>query len=122
MVHFPFLNGEYSTSYVSQLIRFARVCSQVEDFNVGNKRLTAKLLKQGYRYHKLIKAFFKFYRRHHALVSKFNVVLKFLLHQGISEPEFYCDLVYKFKKIMERTDFSDQFRKIIIRNKRIGYD
>ena len=30
--------------------------------------------------------------------------------------------VYKFKKIMGRTDFSDQFRKIIIRHKRIGYD
>ena len=30
--------------------------------------------------------------------------------------------VYKFKKIMGRTDFSDQFRKIIIRHKRIGYN
>ena len=47
---------------------------------------------------------------------------KSLLHQGLSEPEFYGDLVYKFKKIMGRTDFSDQFRKIIIRHKHIGYD
>ena len=39
--------------YISQLIRFARVCSHVEDFNARNKCLTAKLLKQGYRYHKL---------------------------------------------------------------------
>ena len=38
------------------------------------------------------------------------------------EPEFYGDLEYKFKKIMGRTDFSDQFRKIIIRHKHIGYD
>ena len=30
--------------------------------------------------------------------------------------------VYKFKKITGRTDFSDQFRKIMIRHKRIGYD
>ena len=44
--------------------------------------------------------------------------LKSLLHQGLSEPEFYGDLVYKFKKIMGRTDFS----KIIIRHKRISYD
>ena len=29
---------------------------------------------------------------------------------------------YKFKNIMGRTDFADQFRKIIIRHKRIGYD
>ena len=38
------------------------------------------------------------------------------------EPEFYGDLVYSVKQIMGRTDFSDQFRKIIIRQKRIGYD
>ena len=38
----------------------------------------------------------------------------------LSEPEFYGDLEYKFKKIMSRTDFSDQFRKVIIHNKRIG--
>ena len=31
--------------YISQLIRFARVCSHVEDFNARNKCLTAKLLK-----------------------------------------------------------------------------
>ena len=42
--------------------------------------------------------------------------------QGISEPEFYGDLVYKFKKIRGMTDFSDQFRKIIMRYKRIGYN
>ena len=42
--------------------------------------------------------------------------------QGLSEPEFYGDLVYKFKKIRGMTDFSDQFRKIIMRYKRIGYD
>ena len=52
----------------------------------------------GYRYHKLRKTFSKFYRRHCELVSKFNVGLKTLLHQGLSEPEFYGDLVYKFKK------------------------
>ena len=108
--------------YISQLIRFTRVCSHVEDFNARNKCLTAKLLKQGFQYHKLRKAFSKFYRRHYELISKFNVGLKSLLHQGLSEPEFYGDLVYKFKKIMGRTDFSDQFRKIIICHKRIGYD
>ena len=58
---------------------------------------TAKLLQQGYRYHKLRKTFSKFYRRHYELVSKFNVELKTLLHQGLSEPEFYGDLVYKLK-------------------------
>ena len=39
-----------------------------------------------------------------------------------SEPEFYGDLVYKFKKIRGMTDFSDQFRKIIMCYKRSGYN
>ena len=34
-----------------------------------------------------------------SLISKFSVGLKSLLHQGLLEPEFYGDLVYKFKKI-----------------------
>ena len=124
IVNFPFLDGDVprSTSYgvyISQLIRFARVSSDVVDFNARNKSLTAKLLQQGYRYHKLRNTFSKFYRRHYELVS---VGLKTLLHQGLSEPEFYGDLVYKFKKIVGRVDFSDQFRKIIVRYKRIGYN
>ena len=78
---------------------------------VINAFKTSKLLKQGYRYHKLRKAFSNVYRRHYELISKFNVGLKSLLHQGLSEPEFYGDLVYIFKKIRGMTDFSDQFRK-----------
>ena len=126
IVNFPFLDGDVprSTSYgvyISQFIRFASVSSHVVDFNARNKSLTAKLLQQGYRYHKLRKAFSKFYRRHYELVSKFNVGLKTLLHQGLSEPEFYGDL-YKFKIFLGRVDFCDQFRKIIVRYKRIGYN
>ena len=103
IVNFPFLDGNARRRpsygvYISQPIRFARVCSHVDDFNTHNKCLTAYLLKQGYRYHKLRKAFSKFYRRHYELISKFNVGLKSLLHQGLSEPEFYGDLVYKFNQ------------------------
>ena len=47
--------------------------------------------KRGYGYLKLRKASSKFYRRHSDLVSKFNVGLKSLLQQGLSEPEFYGD-------------------------------
>ena len=55
------------------------------------------------------------------MISKFNVGLKSLLHHGLSESEFYGDLVYKFKK-RGMTAFSDQFRKIIMRYKRVGYN
>ena len=85
--------------------------SHVTDFNTHNKLLTAKLLNQGYRYHILRKAFTKFYRWRSELVSKFSVGLKSLLQQGLSEPEFYGDLVYKFRKTYACNDFSTQFRK-----------
>ena len=62
-------------------IKFARVCSHVEDLNLRNGFITAKLLKQGYLYHKLRKIFAKFYRRHYDLVSKWNVGLKSLFTQ-----------------------------------------
>ena len=41
----------------SQLIHFARVCSNVDDLNNRNLFLTVKLLKHGYRYHKFEKHF-----------------------------------------------------------------
>ena len=72
----------------------------------------AKIFKQGYQYHKLRKAFSKFYPGHNEFVSKFNVELKSLLHQGLSEPDFYGDLVYKFKKIKGMTDFLKSFKKL----------
>ena len=55
IVNFPFLDGYVPRSasygvYISQLIRFARVSSHVDDFNTRNKVLTAKLLRQGYRF------------------------------------------------------------------------
>ena len=126
IVNFPFFDGVVPrrTSYgvyISQLIRFAKVSSNVSDFNCRNKALTAKLLKQGYRYHKIHKAFSKFYRRHSWLVEKYNVSLRKLLQQGISEPEFYGDLVYRIRKIVGKSNFSENFRNFINRYKRIGY-
>ena len=81
-------------------------CIHVDDFNVRNKCLTAKLLKQGR---------LEWLSPSSELVSKFYVGLKSLLRQGLSEPEFYGD-----KNITGRTDF----RKVIIHvhHKRIGYN
>ena len=109
IVNFPFLDGDVPCSpsygvYISQLIRFTRVCSNVDDFNNRNLFLTAKLLKQGYGY-KIQKAFSKFYHRHSELIVKYNIGLKTLLQQGISEPILYGDLVYKFKRIVGKPNF-----------------
>ena len=62
IVNFPFLDGDVPRRpsygvYISQLICFARASSHVSDFNNHNTFLNANFLKQGYRYHKLRKAF-----------------------------------------------------------------
>ena len=46
----------------------------------------------------------------------------YFFSSGPFEPEFYGDLVYKFKKLIGRNGFSFQFRKIITRYRRIGYN
>ena len=108
IVNFPFLDGDVprSTSYgvyISQLVRLLEC-------------LVMWLIS-------MRQTFSQFYCRQYELVSKFSYGLKALLHQGLSEPEFYGDLVYKFKKnIVGRADFSDQFKKNIARDKRIGYN
>ena len=61
IVNNPFLDRDVPCSpsygvYISQLIRFARVCSSVDDFINRNVLLTATLLKQGNGYHKIRKA------------------------------------------------------------------
>ena len=61
------------------------MCSNVDDFNNRNLFLTAK-----------------FYHRHSESIVKYNIWLKTLLQQGISEPIFYGDLVYEFKRIVEK--------------------
>ena len=84
IVNFPFLDRDVPHSpsygvYISQLIRVLMVVTQF---------MTAKLLKQGYQYHKIRKAFSKF-----TTGDKYNIGLKPLLQQGISESVFLSDLV-----------------------------
>ena len=59
----------------------------------------------------------KFYHRHSELIG-----LKTLLQQGISEPIFYGDLIYKFKRLIGKPNFSDKFKKIIKRYIKVGYN
>ena len=79
-VNFP--RRDFYSVHITQLIRFARVCNHVADFNARNKCVTAKVLQQGYRYHKHRKTFSKFYRRHYEFISKFNVGLKTLKREA----------------------------------------
>ena len=57
----------------------------------------------------------KFYRR---VSDTQNLLLKALLQHDISDPVFYGDLVYKFKRIVGKANFSDQSKNIIKRYKK----
>ena len=43
------------------------------------------------------------------------------MQQGICNPEFYGDLVYKFTKIIGNPNFSNLLKRIVNRFKRAGY-
>ena len=69
-----------------------------------------------------MKYFSNFYNRHSESIVKYNICLKTLPQQYISEHVSYGDLVYKYKRIVGKPNFSNQFKKIIKRYKRVGYN
>ena len=46
-------------------------------------------------------------------MSKHKVDFKTFLHEGLAEPEFYGDLVCKFRKIAGKLIFFVQFKKFV---------
>ena len=84
IVNFPFLSSNIPSSptygvYTSQLIRYARCCSQYSDFSARHKTLVERLLSQGFKSNRLSNTFKKFYDRHNDLIGKYNVSLPNLL-------------------------------------------
>ena len=80
IVNFPFLSSNIPSApaygvYVSQLIRYARACSNYQDFLERGKMLTTKLLSQGYQKTKLVATLMKFYGRQHDLANPYNVAV-----------------------------------------------
>ena len=80
IVNFSFLSSNIPSApaygvYVSQLIRYARTCSNYQDFMERGKVLTQKLLSQGFQKTKLVATLKKFYGRHHDLVNPYNVAV-----------------------------------------------
>ena len=70
----------------------------------------------------LKKYFSKFCHSHSELVVKYNVGLKALLRRGTSGPVFCGGLVCGFKRVIGGPDFDDQFKKIVKRYIRVGYN
>ena len=64
-----------SCVFISQLIRYARACSSYECFILRARRLSIKLLKQGYLVERLKPSFRKFYGRYGDLIQQYEVSL-----------------------------------------------
>ena len=115
IVNFPFLDGDVPRSisygvYISQLIGFARASNYL---TLAINCELRNFLNKAIGIIKLRKTFSKFNRRYYDMTSKYQIGLKFLLSQGLSEPDIYGDLVYKLKKSVGSNNFSAQLIKII---------
>ena len=91
IVIFPFLDDDVprSTSYgvyISQLIRLMTLILVIKFWQQNFSDKDIDVIN-------FVRHFSTFYRRHYVLVSKYYVGLKLLLLQGLSEPEFYGNLV-----------------------------
>ena len=80
IVNFPYLDSNIPRNpaygvYISQLVRYARICSRKDDFIYRHRRLSLKLQQQGYKYQQLMKSFHKFYRSHSDELKKFGTTL-----------------------------------------------
>ena len=73
IVNFPFMSSNIPYGvYASQLIRYARCCSNYSDFLSRHRALVTRLLSQGYKVNCLSNAFKKFYGRHTDLVGQYK--------------------------------------------------
>ena len=76
IVNFPFMSSNIPSAsaygvYASQLIRYARCCSNYGDFLWSRQRaLVTRLLSRGYKINPLSNTFEKFYGRHTDLVGQ----------------------------------------------------
>ena len=64
IVNFPWFSGDVPRLpsygiYISQLVRFARCCTSVLDFQSKNLQITSKLLTRGYRFSQTSKTIWK---------------------------------------------------------------
>ena len=97
MVNFPFLDGDVPrrTSYLN-LLDSPELLQILMTLTTIIKPLLPNFLGRAIVILNFVRCFRKF--RNSALLEKYSVSLKTLLQQDISEPEFYGDLVYRFKK------------------------
>ena len=89
IVTFPFMSSNIPSVpaygvYASQLIRYARCCSNYSDFLLRHRALVTRLLSQGYKVNRLSNTFKKFYGRHTDLVGQYKKNVCQMFNDSIS--------------------------------------
>ncbi|KAK3106240.1 hypothetical protein FSP39_015854 [Pinctada imbricata] len=89
IANFPFLSSNIPSSptygvFISQLIRYARASTKYTDFVLKARRLSDKLLSQGYVCDRLTSSLRKFYGRYGELVIHYDVPLSRMVDDILS--------------------------------------
>ena len=77
VVNYPFPDSNISESigyntFMSQILRFGRICTKFEDFASRTRFIYSKLETRGYKEERLIKYFYKFCCKYPDIVRKFG--------------------------------------------------
>ena len=70
--------------YISQLVRYVRIGTSKLDFIPRLRRLSSRLLHQGFKSTLLRKSFTKFFKRHSAIIEKYGTTLPELRDTAVS--------------------------------------
>ena len=81
IVNFPHMDSNIPANpaygvYISQLVRYARICTSKVDFINRLRGLSLRLSQQGFETNLLQKSFNKFFSRHGLIVEKYGAALR----------------------------------------------
>ena len=81
IVNFPHMDSNIPANpaygvYISQLVRYARICTSKLDFIHRLRCLSSRLLQQGFKLTSLFKSFNKFFKSHGAIIGKYDATLR----------------------------------------------
>ena len=91
IVNFPHMDSNIPSKpaygvFISQLIRFLRVCDNYQQFANRSYNLSSKLLKQGFDFARLQNAFRKFLQRNPTVLRRYQVSHKNIVYDCVALP------------------------------------
>ena len=97
IVNFPFMSSNIPSApahgvYASQVIRYARCCSNYSQFLSRHRALVTRRLSQGYKIDRLSNTFKKFYGRHTDPVGQYKKNVCQMFADCTSQNDFFSDL------------------------------